>query len=85
MRKVYTAFEIILSLMLIALGIFIFDSGYFGSPSNSIVVLPIGALFLVSGSVVLAYAVRSRIWHRRMMRERPTPGTGPMSGLSHQG
>jgi uncharacterized membrane protein len=83
MRKVYTVVEFFLSLMLIALGIFIFDSGYFGSPRNSIIVLPIGAVFLVSGFLVLGYAIRSRVWHRRMLRERPLPSAGPMSGLSH--
>jgi uncharacterized protein DUF202 len=83
MRKVYTVLEFFLSLMLIALGILVFNSGYFGSPQNSMFVLPVGAMFLVLGAVVLAYAIRSQIWHRRMMRERPTSGSGPMPEWSH--
>ncbi len=71
MRKVYTVFEIVLSLMLIALGIFIFDSGYSGSPRDSMFALPIGAVLLASGFLVLGYAIRSEVWHRRMLRERP--------------
>lgn len=84
MRKVYTVFEFFLSLTLIAAGIFVFNLGYFGSPRDSIVVLPIGAVFFVAGSVVLAYAIRSQIWHRRMLRERPLPRTGPMPELFHR-
>jgi uncharacterized membrane protein len=83
MRKVYTVVEFFLSMMLIALGIFVFDSGYFGSPRDSMFVLPIGAVFFVSGSLVLAYAIRSQVWHRRMMRERPLPRTGSMPDWSH--
>jgi hypothetical protein len=84
MRKVYTVFEFFLSLMLIAVGVFVFSSGYSGSPQFSMVVLPIGALFFVLGCVILAYAIRSQIWHRRMLRQRPLPGTGPMPELSHR-
>jgi len=83
MPKVYTFFEIFLSLTLIAFGIFIFESGYFGSPRDSVAVLPIGALLLVSGCVMLAIAIRSRIWHFRMLRDRPMENNGPISGLSH--
>jgi len=83
MRKVYSVFEFFLSLMLIALGAFVFESGYFGSPRDSMVVLPFGAVFLASGFVALAYAIRSQVWHRRMLRERPLPGTGPMARFSH--
>ena len=85
MRKVYTVIEFFLSLMLIALGVFVFDSGYLGSPRDSMFVLPIGAVFLTSGIVVLAYAIRSQFWHRRMLRERPMNGSGPMADWSHPG
>jgi hypothetical protein len=83
MRKVYTVFEFFLSLMLIALGVIVFESGYLGSPRDSIVVLPFGAVFLASWFVALAYAIRSQVWHRRMLRERPLPSTEPMARLSH--
>jgi hypothetical protein len=83
MRKVYTFVEFVFALLLIAFGIFIFDSGFFGSPRDSMIVLPLGAVFLASGCMILALAIRSRIWHRRMLRERPLEGAGPMSGLSH--
>jgi len=83
MRKVYTAIEPVLSLMLIVLGTFMFESGYFGSPRYSFILLPVGAVFLVSGFVVLAYAIRSRVWRRRMLRDRSIPSRGPLSGLSH--
>ena len=82
MRKVYTVFEFFLSLVLIAVGILVFYSGYFGRSPESTFILPIGAMFLVSGVLVLGYAIRSQVWHRRMMRERPLPSTGPMPDWS---
>jgi hypothetical protein len=83
MRKVYSVFEFFLSLMLIAVGILVFYSGYFGRSPESTFILPIGAMFLVSGVLVLGYAIRSQVWHRRMMRERPLANAETMPGWSH--
>ena len=83
MPKVYSFIEIFLSLLVIAFGILAFDAGYFGSPRNAIILLPLGAVLLASGCMVLALAIRSRVWHRRMLRERPLENVTPISGFSH--
>jgi len=83
MRKVYSVFEFFLALVLIAVGIFVFYSGYFGRSPESTFILPVGAMFLVSGVLVLGYAIRSQVWHRRMMRERPLANAGTMPDWSH--
>jgi hypothetical protein len=80
-RKVYALMEIVASFLLTALGAYVFGAGYSRSPRGSMFILPIGASLFVSGSMALAYAIRSRVWLYRMLGERPVETIRPVAGL----
>lgn len=67
-QRIWTIFEIVLSLSLLIAGYFLIFQGLLnGSASDTIMPLP-GAVCLALGGMTLAAAIRSLIWHHRMMR-----------------
>jgi len=68
MRRIATFFEIIVSVTLFILGLYLL---YVGSSNQSVseaAILIGGAVCLTLGVMTLVSAVRSILWHRRMLR-----------------
>jgi hypothetical protein len=68
MRRITTAFEIILSATLLILGIFMLYEGSLNKSTSEAAILIGGAVFFTLSVMTLASAVKSILWHRRMLR-----------------
>ena len=68
MRKIATFFEIVVSATLLAFGLYLVHEGSSNqSPSEGAVLIG-GAVCFTLGVMTLVTAVRSIVWHRRMLR-----------------
>jgi hypothetical protein len=68
MRRISTAFEIILSAALLVLGLFMLYEGSSNKSTSATAILIGGAVCFTVGVMTLFSAVRSILWHRRMVR-----------------
>jgi hypothetical protein len=68
MRRVSTFFEIILSATLLVLGLFMLYEGSSNKSTSAAAILIGGAVCFTLGVMTLFSAVRSILWHRRMVR-----------------
>ena len=68
MRRVSTFFEVILSSTLSILGIFMLHEGGANKSLSEAAMLIGGAVCFTLGAMTLVSAVRSILWHRRMLR-----------------
>ncbi len=69
MRRISTAFEIILSTALLVLGLFMLYEGSSSKSASAAAILIGGAVFFTVGVMTLFSAFRSILWHRRMVRQ----------------
>lgn len=66
-QRIWTIFEVMLSVSLLVAGSLLIFQGLLNrSPSDAIMPLP-GAVCLALGGMTLVAAIRSLIWHHRMM------------------
>jgi hypothetical protein len=68
MRRISTLFEIILSATLLALGLYMLYEGSSNKSASGTAILICGAACFTLSVTTLIYAVRSILWHRRMLR-----------------
>jgi len=68
MRRIATFFEVILSATLSILGLFMLHEGSANKSLSETAVLIGGAVCFTLGGMTLVSAVRSILWHRRMLR-----------------
>jgi len=68
MKRISTFFEIILSATLLVLGLFMLQEGISSKSTSVPAILVGGAVFLTVSVMTLFSAVRSILWHRRMVR-----------------
>jgi hypothetical protein len=68
MRRISTSFEIILSATLLVLGLFMLYEGSSNKSASAPAMLIGGAVCFTLGVMTLFSAVRSILWHRRMIR-----------------
>jgi hypothetical protein len=68
MRRVSTFFEIMLSATLLVLGLFMLYEGSSNKSASEPAILIGGAACFTSSVMTLISAVRSILWHRRMVR-----------------
>jgi hypothetical protein len=68
MRRISTFFEIILSATLLVLGLFMLYEGSSNLSASAPAMLIGGAVCFTLGVMTLFSAVRSILWHRRMIR-----------------
>ena len=76
MRKIATLFEIVVSATLLAFGLYLLHEGSSNQPPSEGAVLIGGAVCFTLGVMTLVSAVRSIVWHRRMLRH-AMRGEGP--------
>jgi hypothetical protein len=69
MKRISTAFEIILSATLLVLGLVMLYEGSSNKSPNDPAILIGGAACFTLGVMTLFSAVRSILWHRRMVRQ----------------
>jgi len=68
MRRISTVFETILSATLLVLGLVMLYQGSSNKSPNDPAILIVGAACFTLGVMTLFSAVRSILWHRRMVR-----------------
>jgi hypothetical protein len=68
MRRVSTLFEVVLSATLLILGLYMLREGSSNQSSSAAAILIGGAVCFTLGVMTLVSAVRSILWHRRMLR-----------------
>jgi hypothetical protein len=68
MRRISTLFEIILSATLLILGLYMLYEGSSNKSANEPAILIGGAVCFTLSVMTLISAVRSILWHRRMLR-----------------
>jgi hypothetical protein len=68
MRRISTLFEIILSATLLVLGLYMLYEGSSNKSASAPAVLIGGAVCFTLSVITLFSAVRSILWHRRMLR-----------------
>ncbi len=68
MRRVTTLFEIIVSAALLAGGLYLLHEGLLNNSSVSEPVVIFGAVCFTLSLLVLTGALKSILWHRRMLR-----------------
>ena len=68
MRRISTVFEIILSAILLVLGLFMLYEGSSNKSGSEAAMLIGGAVCFTLSVMTLFSAVRSILWHRRMVR-----------------
>jgi len=68
MRRISTSLEIILSATFLFLGLYMLYEGSSNKSTNTAAILIGGAVFFTLGAMTLFSAVRSILWHRRMIR-----------------
>jgi len=68
MRKIATFFEIVVSATLLAFGLYLLHEGSSNQSVSEGPILIGGAVCLTLGVMTLVSAVRSILWHRRMLR-----------------
>jgi hypothetical protein len=69
MRRISTLFEIILSATLLFLGVYMLREGSSNNSTNEDMILLGGAVCFTLSVLTLVSAVRSILWHRRMLRQ----------------
>jgi hypothetical protein len=69
MRRISTTLEIILSATLLILVLFMLYEGSSNKSANNPAILIGGAVFFTVGAMTLTSAIRSIIWHRRIVRQ----------------
>jgi hypothetical protein len=68
MKRISTLFEIILSAALLFLGIYMLYEGSSNESTNEAAILIGGAVCFTLSIMTLVSAVKSLVWHRRMLR-----------------
>jgi len=68
MRRISTFFEIILSATLLVVGLYMLYEGSSNKSTSEAAILIGGAVFFTLSVMTLFSAVRSILWHRRMVR-----------------
>jgi hypothetical protein len=68
MKRVWTLFEVILSATLLILGLYMLSEGSSNKSPNAAAILIGGAVCITLGVTTLVSAVRSILWHRKMLR-----------------
>jgi hypothetical protein len=69
MRRISTFFEIILSATLSILGLYLLHAGSSNTSPGEAAILIGGAVCSTLGVMTLVPAVRSILWHRKMLRQ----------------
>jgi hypothetical protein len=69
MKRISTLFEIILSVTLFVLGLYLLYQGGSNKSANEGPIVIGGAVCFTLGVMTLISAVRSIIWHQRMLRQ----------------
>ncbi len=69
MRRIWTLFEAILSATLLILGLYMLHEGSSSKSPGETAILIGGAVCFTLGVMTLVSAVRSILWHRRMLRQ----------------
>ena len=68
MRRIPTTFEVLVSAILLFLGLYMLNEGSSTKSTNAPATLIGGAVFFTLSAMNLIFAVRSILWHRRMLR-----------------
>jgi hypothetical protein len=68
MKRISTFFEIIVSAALLFLGIYMLYEGSANKSTNEAAILTGGAVCFTLSIMTLVSAVKSLLWHRRMLR-----------------
>jgi hypothetical protein len=68
MKRVSTVFEIILSATLLLLGLYLLYEGSSNKSASAPAILIGGAVCFTLSVMILVSAIRSILWHRRMLR-----------------
>jgi len=68
MKRISTLFEIIVSAALLFLGLYMLYEGSSNKSSNEAAILIGGAVCFTLSIMTLVSAVKSLLWHRRMLR-----------------
>ena len=68
MRRISTLFEAILSAILLILGLYLLHEGSSNRSASEAAILIGGAVCFTLGLMTLVSAIRSILWHRRMLR-----------------
>ncbi len=68
MRRISTLFEAILSATLLILGLYMLHEGSSSKSPSEAAILTGGAVCFTLGVMTLVSAVRSILWHRKMLR-----------------
>jgi len=68
MKRISTLFEIILSAALLFLGLYMLYEGSSNEPTSEAAILIGGAVCFTVSTMTLVSAVKSLVWHRRMLR-----------------
>jgi drug/metabolite transporter (DMT)-like permease len=68
MKRRSTFFEIIMSATLLVLGLYMLYEGISNNPTSESAILIGGAVFFTLSVMTLVSAIRSILWHRRMLR-----------------
>jgi len=86
MRRISTAFEVILSLTLLILGLYMLYEGSLNKSASVTAILIGGAVCLTLSVMTLTSAVKSILWHRRMLRHAmPKHDLGSAASENHRG
>jgi len=68
MKRISTLFEIIVSAALLSLGLYMLYEGSSNESTNEAAILIGGAVCFTLSIMTLVSAVKSLVWHRRMLR-----------------
>lgn len=68
MRRISTLLEFLLSAALFILGLYLLHAAILSQSEYSAVILFGGAVSFTLGQLTLVFAVKSILWHRRMLR-----------------
>jgi divalent metal cation (Fe/Co/Zn/Cd) transporter len=83
MRRIATFFEIIMSATLLFSGLYLLYEGTSSKSTSAPAMLIGGAAFVTMSVMLLASAVRSLLWHRRMLRH-GVQGHGQLESATSQ-
>jgi len=69
MRRISTSFEVVMVSVLVVVGLYLLYEGSVNRSANESGSVIAGAAFLTLGAIALVSAVKSILWHRRMLRQ----------------
>jgi hypothetical protein len=68
MRRISTLLEVLLSAALFILGLYLLHAAISAQSEYGVLILVAGAVSFALGQMALVFAVKSILWHRRMLR-----------------